>query len=411
MRCNKKLCSEIQLCWNSQTLTRKKNPVSIKNTGIIHYNKIKYSVLQTDWRNMSTLNSNSKERIFAFDAAKAIGIFFIVIGHVFHDQGIYAQYVYSFHVPLFFFLTGVTFSRGKNGFWKFLIQKLTRLLVPFYIFAAVSWGVYAILGKFVSSFAEKAIDSSVSTIIIGTLKGYCAANTPLWFLPCLFLELLFLYAITFIIDRIASKRRLSYALFGVSIIAAIVIQYVIYKFSLFPTKAPIFKADVSVAMLPFSLSGVLFSKFAAQNQKTLRKPYIFILSLLCVAAGGFSALKLNVLVGYQSSEYGRILIFYLSAFMSVLGFTLLCFFIPKLKVISYIGSNTMPILLMHKFPVVFFHTLCPFISERLADKSLFWSAIAALLSIGLCLLVALPIHKIVPFVLGEKMPPRKRSKS
>ena len=360
---------------------------------------------------MSTLNNNPKERIFAFDAAKAIGIFFIVIGHVFHDQGIYAQYVYSFHVPLFFFLTGVTFSRGKNGFWKFLIQKLKRLLVPFYIFAAVSWSVYALLGKFVLSFAEKAIDSSVSAIIISTLKGYCAANTPLWFLPCLFLELLFLYAITFIIDRIAAKRRLSYALFGASVIAAIVIQYVIYKFSLFPTKVPIFKVDVAIAMLPFSLSGVLFSKLVMPNQKAVRKPYIFILSLLFIAAGGFFALKLNILVGYQSSGYGRILIFYLSAFMSVLGFTLLCFFIPKLKVISYIGSNTMPILLMHKFPVVFFHTLCPFISERLADKSLFWSAIAALLSIGLCLLVALPIHKIAPFVLGEKMPSRKRSKS
>ena len=262
---------------------------------------------------MSTLNSNSKERIFAFDAAKAVGIFFIVIGHVFHDQGIYAQYVYSFHVPLFFFLTGVTFSRGKNGFWKFLIQKLTRLLVPFYIFAAVSWGAYAILGKFVSSFAEKAIDSSVPAIIISTLKGYCAANTPLWFLPCLFLELLFLYAITFIIDRIAAKRRLSYALFGASVIAAIVIQYVIYKFSLFPTKVPIFKVDVAIAMLPFSLSGVLFSKLVMPNQKAVRKPYIFILSLLFIAAGGFFALKLNILVGYQSSGYGRILIFYLSA--------------------------------------------------------------------------------------------------
>lgn len=164
-------------------------------------------------------------------------------------------------------------------------------------------------------------------------------------------------------------------------------------------------------MLPFSLSGVLFSKLVMPNQKAIRKPYIFILSLLFIAAGGFFALKLNILVGYQSSGYGRILIFYLSAFMSVLGFTLLCFFIPKPKIISYIGSNTMPILLMHKFPVVFFHTLCPFISERLADKSLFWSFIVALFSIGLCLLVALPIRKVAPFVLGEKMPPRKRSRS
>ncbi len=360
---------------------------------------------------MSTLNNTSKERVFALNAAKAVGILLIVIGHVFHDQGVYAQYVYSFHVPLFFFLTGVTFSRGKSGFWKFLIRKILRLLVPFYIFAAVSWGAYALLGKFVSSFAEKAIDSGIAAVIISTLRGYCAANTPLWFLPCLLLELLILYAITFIIDRAAAKSRLSYALFGISIIAAIVIQCVIYKFSLFPTKVPIFKVDVAVAMLPFSLSGVLFSKLAVSNQKAVRKPYIFILSLLCIAAGGFSALKLNILVGYQSSEYGRISVFYLSAFMSALGFTLLCFFIPKLKVISYIGSNTMPILLMHKFPVVFFHTMCPFISEKLAEKSLFWSFITALLSIGLCLLAALPIRKIAPFMLGEKIPPRKRSKA
>lgn len=360
---------------------------------------------------MSTLNNNKKERIFAFDAAKAIGIFCIVIGHVFHDQGAYAQYVYSFHVPLFFFLTGVTFSRGKNGFWKFLIQKAKRLLVPFCIFAAVSWSVYAFLGKFVSSFAEKAIDSSIHSIIISTLKGYCAANTPLWFLPCLFLELLFLYAITFIIDRITENRRLSYGLLGLSVFAAAAIQYIIYSLSLFSTKAPIFKVDVAIAMLPFSLSGVLLSRLIRANQKAARKPYIFILSLLCIAGGGFSALKLNILVGYQSSEYGKILIFYLSAFLSVLGFTLLCFFIPKSRAISYIGSNTMPILLMHKFPVVFFHTLCPFISEKLADKSLFWSFVAALLSIGLCLLVALPIRKVAPFVLGEKMPPKKRSES
>ena len=309
-------------------------------------------------------------------------------------------------MPLFFFLSGCVLSVDKP-YKEIIKKKVKQLLLPYVFFILLSCCFYWMLLLLSHRFTINHLWSLVDLFPYDNE----IINTPLWFLPCLFLELLFLYAITFIIDRIASKRRLSYALFGVSIIAAIVIQYVIYKFSLFPTKAPIFKADVAIAMLPFSLSGVLFSKFAAQNQKTLRKPYIFILSLLCVAAGGFSALKLNILVGYQSSEYGRILIFYLSAFMSVLGFTLLCFFIPKLKVISYIGSNTMPILLMHKFPVVFFHTLCPFISERLADKSLFWSAIAALLSIGLCLLVALPIHKIAPFVLGEKMPPRKRSKS
>lgn len=49
-------------------LDTQKNPVSIKNTGT-------HIIEQTDWRKMSTLNNNPKERIFAFDAAKAIGIF------------------------------------------------------------------------------------------------------------------------------------------------------------------------------------------------------------------------------------------------------------------------------------------------------------------------------------------------
>ncbi len=92
---------------------------------------------------MSTLNNNPKERIFAFDAAKAIGIFFIVIGHVFHDQGIYAQYVYSFSCSaVFFFLTGVTFFARQERILEVSDSKTTRLLVPFFIYLPQSAGAH-----------------------------------------------------------------------------------------------------------------------------------------------------------------------------------------------------------------------------------------------------------------------------
>lgn len=47
-----------------------------------------------------------KERIEYFDIAKGILILCVVIGHVF-DRGVINQYVYSFHVPAFFIISGI----------------------------------------------------------------------------------------------------------------------------------------------------------------------------------------------------------------------------------------------------------------------------------------------------------------
>ncbi|MCP6134099.1 acyltransferase family protein, partial [Klebsiella pneumoniae] len=68
------------------------------------------------------------------DNAKAIGIILVVMGHVnrgLHSSGIYISerlftlldsIIYTFHMPLFFFLSGLFFvsSIEKNGKKKFL---------------------------------------------------------------------------------------------------------------------------------------------------------------------------------------------------------------------------------------------------------------------------------------------------
>ena len=63
----------------------------------------------------------TKQRVAFLDYAKAIGIILVVLGHVINTQGnilpsgkIVLQYIYSFHMPLFFlvyFLIGLYFRK------------------------------------------------------------------------------------------------------------------------------------------------------------------------------------------------------------------------------------------------------------------------------------------------------------
>jgi len=52
------------------------------------------------------------KRIEWADTLKAIGIFFVVLGHNVLPAEMY-KYIFSFHVPLFFFISGYLFFPEK----------------------------------------------------------------------------------------------------------------------------------------------------------------------------------------------------------------------------------------------------------------------------------------------------------
>lgn len=56
----------------------------------------------------------NKERIIWIDYAKAIAMLFVIFGHV--DSGNYlTNWIYSFHMPLFFLLSGITLKVYRGG--------------------------------------------------------------------------------------------------------------------------------------------------------------------------------------------------------------------------------------------------------------------------------------------------------
>lgn len=91
---------------------------------------------------------------YAFvDILKGIAILFIVYGHII--PGIFpsfAKWITTFHIPLFFFVSGLLFNEIKyrNNFKTFLIGRGKGLVLPFLIFSLiVAIGYYFLVDDYI----------------------------------------------------------------------------------------------------------------------------------------------------------------------------------------------------------------------------------------------------------------------
>ncbi|WP_433704336.1 acyltransferase family protein [Paraburkholderia sacchari] len=123
----------------------------------------------------------------AVDVLRGIGIVAVVAGHAWSGTGIPPFSPYSFHMPLFFFLSGLFFDERYPGRPLKIVLKTARtLLIPttafFLVYAiivqALVWGGFGGLGR----------EFSIHDVLLNQFAGSEAYGfTSLyWFIPCLF---------------------------------------------------------------------------------------------------------------------------------------------------------------------------------------------------------------------------------
>jgi fucose 4-O-acetylase-like acetyltransferase len=144
------------------------------------------------------VTSGDRVRITWIDQAKGIGIFLVVLGHTL--RGLKASrtisdspafrfadsWIYSFHMPLFFLLSGLFAERRiDRGARAFVRDKLATLAYPYLV-----WSVLQTLVQFATSrYANhKPSLSGLGWILIEPILQF-------WFLYALFLISLFYYAL------------------------------------------------------------------------------------------------------------------------------------------------------------------------------------------------------------------------
>ena len=80
----------------------------------------------------STNRRKMKERIYWIDNAKVMGIYLVILGHLRLASPFVTQVIYAFHIPLFFFLSGMLFSPATSR--QVLVRKsFDRLMAPYFL--------------------------------------------------------------------------------------------------------------------------------------------------------------------------------------------------------------------------------------------------------------------------------------
>lgn len=120
-----------------------------------------------------------------------------------------------------------------------------------------------------------------------------------------------------------------------------------------------------------------------------------------VVLSGFMSITLNGRVAYITGQYHNLFAFYIIASCAIIDWTGLAKKIKKCSLLEYLGRNTMPILLMHKFPVLFFQCLCPYIKDRWAERSMIYMVLITVLSICMSCIAGEVLRRFIPIIIGE----------
>ncbi|HMG08151.1 MAG TPA: acyltransferase family protein [Mucilaginibacter sp.] len=211
-----------------------------------------------------SLSNHSDQRLSWVDYSKGIGIVLAVYGHVIRglkeagaiDDGTFFRYsdtfVYSFHMPLFFILSGYFFydSFIKDPA-KFTINKFKTLLYPFVIWSLLQTLVEVLLNKFTNTKIPP--EALITCIFI--------PRDQFWFVYALF----FIFILNALFFRITKK-------FGLYISIATWFIYWGFHYNLGPF-------NQTFQYLIFFNIGIIFSRFNKQFFVLLKSNKLLLLNI------------------------------------------------------------------------------------------------------------------------------------
>lgn len=190
------------------------------------------------------------KRIEYIDIARGIGILLVVLAH--NDFGYISafgyQVIYSFHMPLFFFLSGY-FINTSVSFFEFFKKRFHTLLKPFLFTLFIIYFTSVSFEKMAFGTALRRIGKS----LYGT--GVYIDWVQLWFLPHLFVVSLYAYILIVIISRLQNR----WLRWGV-LIGTLALSIPFLK-TFYPFSVSLFGKNYELFGLPFSLDLVLLSGF------------------------------------------------------------------------------------------------------------------------------------------------------
>ena len=336
-----------------------------------------------------------KKRIDYIDLLRGFAIFLIVFYHMIgYSKNLSNILIYlsSFHVSLFFLISGFTYNLKDISFKDYFIKKFKNIMIPFFIFSILFLIPYYLFDSMTGmSFNTLEITHFIKGIIYGTgVNDLLKQNTPLWFLPCLFITEILSYFIFKLKDKYNLNNK-----FYLLIILFLIIGYIDYRY--FFITLP-YGINTMFTMMAFFLFGNYLSnsKILALNKKNK-----IILSIILIIFGVITS-SFNTKISYMTTNYGNYFIFLLSSSASCLGYLLLfSLFNIKDKYLLLIGKSTLGILIFHKLFVVLCQRFISALNNSNMILELVLGIVLSFITIIICVIIDVIINKYFSFLYGK----------
>ncbi len=337
---------------------------------------------------------NIKQRVSWIDMSRGFAMILVIIGHNYVGS-IINNVIYSFHMPLFFIICGLTFNKDKirsTSAKDYFIKISKRLIIPYF------WVEFLSLPLWYLTYEVLTPDNSVQNDFIHNLKGIFVSNSniyrfpsqPSWFLLTMFLSLI---CYQLVLKLTKGNKIAEFAVVALCVNFSYFTQSDNYYWHL----------NVVPMCVAFIYIGTYFMKlFKKIHTPELKKGNtakvllyfggaVVLLILGCCShlINGRISIAANKLGGYI------FLTFFTAIALSCVFFAI-ARVLPDIKPVSYIGRNTLITVGFHKHFILIINCLYPF-----KDKSdLFKIVLSFVIFICLIPLTAL-FNKCAPYVAGN----------
>lgn len=338
---------------------------------------------------MEKINQIGKRHFEFIDLLKGYGMILVIIGHV-HTPNILNTFIYSFHMPLFFILSGMTIRLNKLeniDFKSFFLSKVSNYLIPYITVELFLLPLWYIRVVFINKQPIDVIKNLLG-ILIGNAEIVAFSSSTTWFVLTLFLSHIIFAClvkiakgderIIFILSLLCclfswTQRNINYPWHYTVAFAGVVFLYVGNLFIRWYEKA----GEDIIHKLSFFL-------------KIIYLFFFLLIGLVLVYSN--HGLSMN---GNRFGSRESLLLYYGMSISLSLFLYMVTIILPSFKVILFIGRNTFIFMALQAELIPLFATLVPNYSYRIS----FCLVIGIII---ISIIFTLLINKLFPFINAKK---------
>lgn len=252
------------------------------------------------------------------DVLKGVGIIFVIIGHVSLSSE-FSRWIYTFHMPLFFILSGFLWSRSSERITikEFCVKRIKSILWP-YVFFRILLIIYWCI-----------VESHFRHLDIG----------PIWFLIVLFFAEI--TAFLFLNTKRSILKSMSI------VMGAILVLYIFRICNIDNNNIGAWLMRCMDGFMWYTvghLVGIMDIESKISNKRVLK--IVLMLVLLCIS---LIISRINGNVSIWSNSFGNYIWFIIGGVVGTLFIACVCKeVLSKNKLLEYYGRNTITILATHE---------------------------------------------------------------